>query len=339
MAKDVQKKFCWLVGGAAALAFAVILLGAFTRLTDSGLGCPDWPGCYGHYKVPSVAQASNYDAMPLVAAKAWTEMFHRYIASTLGLFIAVIVGISFWKRRKLPSGTTLPLLLLLLVLLQGMLGMWTVTLKLHPTIVMLHLLGGFSTLSLLWLLWLRQLPLSLPKPDERRQFRWLAGLSLVVVIGQIFLGGWTSSNYAALICPDFPYCQGALVPKLDFADAFSLLRPLGPNFEGGLLENTARMTIHFSHRLGAMVTALVIGITAIWVYLRAQTTVLARTGLAMLVILCGQLLLGVLNVVKMLPLPIAVAHNGGAVLLLLATLLLNLLLWQQPHKTAKEASR
>ena len=329
MVRAVEFKFRWLVGIAAALALAVIMLGAFTRLTDSGLGCPDWPGCYGHYKVPTKFVASNYDSTPLVAAKAWTEMIHRYLAVSLGLLVVAIAGFAVWRRQRLLSGTMLPLLLVLLVVLQGMLGMWTVTLKLHPTIVMLHLLGGFATLSLLWILWLKQLKLTMPQVEEQQRYRWLGILCLVIVAMQISLGGWTSANYAALICPDFPYCQGSLIPELDFAEAFSLLTPLGPNFEGGIFANVARMTIHFSHRVGAILTALIVGVTAVTIYLRAKAPLLQKAGLVMLVILCVQLLLGVLNVVKLLPLPIAVAHNGVAALLLLATLLLNVALWQR----------
>lgn len=314
------------------LAFVVILLGAYTRLEHAGLGCPDWPGCYGHLTVPenedAVTNKAYLEQRPLEPHKGWKEMVHRYFAGTLGLFILAIT-IWSWKRRgRDPSQPVwLPTFLLLLVIFQAALGMWTVTLLLKPVVVMGHLLGGFATFSLLVLLALR----AAPGRREPRSGPWrrLAGLGILVLTLQIALGGWTSSNYAALACVDFPTCQGSWVPEMDFDEAFVMWRGLGVNYEFGVLEHPARTAIHVSHRIGALVTLLYLGVL-VWLVLRNDR---AARGAAALVggLLLVQVLLGIGNVVLHLPLEVATAHNGVAALLLASLVYMNFRLWRQPY--------
>lgn len=302
---------------------AVILLGAYVRLSDAGLGCPDWPGCYGHWGVPQqplqIEQANNtYPERPLEAAKAWKEMLHRAFAGGLGLLI-VALAYGAWRQRHLKRlPLWLALALPLVVIFQALLGMWTVTLQLKPLIVLLHLVGGLTLFGLLFWLCLAQQGLS--AVDVSHSLKHWARLALVVVIGQILLGGWTSTNYAALACLDFPTCQRQWWPEMDFADAFVLWRGLGINYEFGVLDSAARTAIHVSHRLGAACVLLVVGGLAwrLWgIAPLRRFSVLLSGALAL------QIALGVGNVLLHLPLPIAVAHTGGAALLLLVLLGLN----------------
>ena len=312
---------------ATFFAMVVVILGAYTRLSDAGLGCPDWPGCYGHLGVPQadheVARANAaFPERPVEAPKAWKEMVHRYFAGTLGLLILGLAVLALVNRRHPSQPVLLPLLLVGLVIFQALLGMWTVTLQLKPVVVMGHLLGGFATLSLLW--WLavggRPTPL-LARPGARRFLPW-ATIGVVILAGQIALGGWTSSNYAALACPDFPQCQARWWPDMDFRDGFVLWRGLGVNYEFGVLDHPARTAIHFSHRLGALVTAAYLGLLALVLLLGRRDHGLGGVALAVLVALGAQVLLGISNIVFQLPLPVAVAHNAIAAVLLLALLTL-----------------
>ncbi len=329
---------------ATVLAFAVILLGAWVRLSDAGLGCPDWPGCYGHLDVPAepheVARANRlYPERPVETHKAWKEMIHRYFAGTLGLLVFVLAGWALVRRRRPGQPLAVPVLLAGVVILQALLGMWTVTIRLNPTIVMLHLIGGFTTLSLLWWLVLRSPGTPLPATDLRpdRRLAWLAGAALVLVIGQIMLGGWTSANYAALHCPDFPTCQGAWLPPLDYREAFVPWRGTELDFEGGVLDNTARVTIHFTHRLGALVVLFFVGGLALWLRGSGHPPRLRRFALVMLAALALQIGLGIANVLLSLPLPVAVAHNGGGALLLLTLVTLNHLVHGKKGRVARDA--
>ena len=306
---------------ASILTFAVILLGAFTRLTDAGLGCPDWPGCYGRLLVPSDTYAASvFPDSPLEHAKALTEMAHRYLASSLGL---VIVGLGLLSVRIAKHTRTrtwiLPCALIVLVIFQGLLGMWTVTLKLHPTVVMLHLAGALLLLSLLWWSTLKaywRTPAIFVVPRLRR----LARIALGVVALQIMLGGWTSANYAALSCPDFPTCQQQWLPPLDMRQAFTVWQPLGPNFEGGLLTNTPRVTIHVMHRLGAAITVVVVGLLVAGLIAVRH---LRPLGLVVGGLILLQIALGISNVIYLLPLGVALMHTGVAALLLLALVSVN----------------
>ena len=317
---------------ACVLAFAVILLGAYTRLADAGLGCPDWPGCYGKLVVPQseaeVVEKAYLEQRPLEVAKGWKEMVHRYFAGTLGLVILAITVWSWMRRRHDPDQPVwLPTALLVLVVFQAALGMWTVTLLLKPVVVMGHLLGGFATLSLLALLALRTAP-GRPAP-VRTDWRTAGMLGIAILVGQIALGGWTSSNYAALACLDFPTCQGSWLPVMDFDEAFVMWRGLGVNYEYGVLEHPARTAIHVTHRIGAVVTLLYLA----WLVLGVLRSTGALAGAALLVggLLLAQVALGIGNVLLHLPLGVATAHNGIAALLLISLIYLNYRLWQRPQ--------
>jgi len=258
MSLNYSKWFKHLTLLALLLALFVVVLGAWVRLTDAGLGCPDWPGCYGQLDVPQtqseIANANAaYPNTPVETQKAWHEMIHRYFASGLGFLILVLTFLAY--KTKQHRGLTTALLGL--VIFQGLLGMWTVTLLLKPLIVMGHLLGGLSVTSLIFWLFLR-----VRYPHNKAGHNYLSGfacIALLVLLGQIALGGWTSTNYAATACPDFPTCQNQIWPdNMDFAEGFVLWRGLGINYEGGVLDNPARVAIHFSHRLWAIITILFI---------------------------------------------------------------------------------
>lgn len=315
-----MKAFTTLARVGSLLALAVVMLGAWVRLTDAGLGCPDWPGCYGRLVVPgdeAAAAASygdDYATRPLEAGKAWREMIHRYLASSLGL-ICLALAVLAWRNRRDPAQPlAVPLALVGLVIFQGLLGMWTVTLLLKPLIVAGHLLGGFATLALLtWLASWRRVTVAVPGA-----VRSLGLAAAAALVAQIALGGWVSTNYAALACPDFPTCQTQWWPELaDFEQGFVLWRGLGVDYEGGVLDHPARVAVHFTHRLGALVATLLVGLFALAVIRRGPVR---PDGLAVLALLLLQVGLGVSIVVFGVPLPVAVAHNGVAALLLLAVL-------------------
>lgn len=311
---------------AMLLAFVVVVLGAYTRLSDAGLGCPDWPGCYGNVMVPDVQEEidqSNeiYMSRPLEAGKAWKEMVHRYAAGTLGILILVI-AILAWRARSQPGQQlTVPLLLVGLVIFQALLGMWTVTLLLKPIIVMGHLLGGMTILALLTWTYLKCRSGTPAIRTKQHPLRFWSLLGLIIVAVQISLGGWTGANYAALICPDLPVCQGQWWPPMDFSEGFIPWRGLGVNYEFGVLEGPARTAVHMSHRLGAVITLLVVAFIAVRSILDACLNV-RRAGSILLALLIVQFSLGVANVLLTLPIMVAVAHNGVAALLLLSILTL-----------------
>jgi cytochrome c oxidase assembly protein subunit 15 len=320
------------------LCFTVVVLGAYVRLSAAGLGCPDWPGCYGHLSPlgaqHSAATLPAYAGRPLEAGKAWREMIHRYAAGTLAAIIALISVLALRARRR--AGVSLPVVIALLatVLVQALLGMLTVTWQLQPPIVTAHLLLGMTTLALLW--WLT---LSLPRTSwgstalhsagrsisgggaaPLAHARLLALIGLIALAVQIALGGWTSSNYAAIACPDFPTCQGAWWPHADFRQGFVLWHALNVNYEGGVLTSSARVAIHLTHRLSALLAATALALAAFYV-LRRRGFVSARGwAAAVLAALVLQLALGVSMVVKGFPLWLATLHTAGAALLLLATL-------------------
>ena len=324
-----------LVVAAFALAFIVVVLGAYVRLSAAGLGCPDWPGCYGHLTPTGAVQAAvsgGLDGATVEVGKAWREMIHRYAAGTLGLIILVITALAIQYRREqlLPVSTALGLLGLVLV--QAILGMLTVTWQLKPLIVTLHLLFGLTTLSLLWWLtltlsrrraraWRTATPfLGSSLPRTRR----LALVALVALGLQLALGGWTSSNYAAIACPDVPKCQGAWWPSaMDGGNAFILWRGLGVNYEGGVLAQPARVAIHFAHRLGALAATVALLLAAIRVLRIRSDRFARRAAISVLGALGLQLTIGISMVAYGFPLWIATAHNAGAALLLLAVVALN----------------
>lgn len=367
-------------------ALAVVVLGAYTRLADAGLGCPDWPTCYGHLWIPDsheeIALANQrFEDTPVETDKTWPEQLHRLFASSLGLFILIFfafvlaaerrqrvlsalnsvsalltalvlstvarifIGASFelfvgivllayflnlirvWKQHRDAS-----LLFLLssalagLVILQGLFGMWTVTLKLWPQVVTGHLLGGFVTLSVIVLIWtLLVMPWFAIRLPAKGRVKTLLIAAFVMVFIQVALGGWTTSNYAALACPDFPMCQNQWLPHADFVEGFNVLQHVGPNYLGGQMDNDARIAIHLSHRVGAIFTMLLVG-GLIFSLLRTHSGSGAdlptrRYALLLLATLCIQVALGISNVVFALPLSVAVAHNAvGAGLLALTFL-------------------
>ncbi len=310
---------------AAILAFVVVTLGAYTRLTDAGLGCPDWPGCYNHMIVPesqnAISQAEHvYPGWPVETIKAWTEMIHRYAAGTLGILILILAGIAIRKRKQPGQPLIVPLLLVAIAAFQAALGMWTVTLRLTPIVVMGHLLGGMTILALLWWTHLKSKALNNAfsnNSDSFQRIRPWAIAGLVIVACQIALGGWTSANYAALVCPNFPYCTAhVFFPKVDFHDAFNVFSALSAHAAVGHLSQAALMTIQMTHRLGAFITAFYLGLLGIFL-LAMNAKPLKLIGSIILLLLATQITLGVLNIVMMLPLPVALLHNSVAALLLL----------------------
>ena len=354
---------------ATAFAFLVIVFGAFVRLSNAGLSCPDWPTCYGKASWPGheheIASANEaFPERPFEDHKAWREQVHRMLAGVLGGLVLALALAAAWRNRAqlatllaaavaaalgvalyMRGETTVSSLLSLVaialpllvawrlerggawraaiavfavVIFQAMLGMWTVTLLLKPVVVMGHLLGGLLTFSLLAWVALRLAQRPPPAPLQLR-LKPLVVLALVVLALQIALGGWTSANYAALACGlDFPKCAGSWWPATDFGEGFVLWRGIGVNYEGGVLDASARAAIQLAHRIGALVAFAVIATAAVQAWRRGLRALAAATG----ALLCIQVALGILNVKLMLPLPLATAHNGVAALLLLALLAL-----------------
>lgn len=314
-----------LIKFASVLTFGIVVLGAFVRLSDAGLGCPDWPGCYGHVTVPDeahelAAAQAKYPNQPVEVRKGWIEMIHRYFASSLGLVIIAIAVMS-WRRRAEIRSLGLPFFLLGLVVFQGLLGMWTVTLRLYPAVVTAHLIGGMTTLAcLMWLL-MRQYRLASPNRSKHfEQLKRPAQMALIVIAAQIVLGGWVSANYAALACTDFPQCHGTWVPVADYANGFYPWRDLGRTASGELLQQDALTAIHWMHRIGALVTFFVVGYLGIRLLRNDR---FKRYGLLLCCALALQITLGIANILFSLPLPLAVAHNAGAALLLVILVAIN----------------
>ena len=314
------------------VAFCVIVLGAYVRLSHAGLGCPDWPGCYGHLTAGQAVenqQAVNaaYPERPIEYEKALKEMLHRYLATALGLLILVIAALAWRNRRDAQQPVGLPLATVALVIFQGLLGMWTVTLLLKPAIVSAHLLGGLTTMSLLW--WMSFTTQRRSRPAGESRLRRWALVGAVVLGLQILLGGWVSTNYAAVACPDFPTCQRSFWPQMDFRDAFVLWRGLGIDYEGGVLDHPARVAIHYTHRLGAVIAAAVLAFVAWQALRRGQSRGVRMAGGALAAALVTQLLVGPVMVLATFPLSLATAHNAVAALLVLAMVALLRFLYPQ----------
>ncbi len=326
----------------ALLCFCVVVFGAYTRLSDAGLGCPDWPGCYGHLTPAGAAKnpthiESRWPGWEFESRKAWIEMIHRYAATTLGFVIVLIAALAIVARRERLVSVPFSLVLLGTVVFQGALGMLTVTWLLKPLIVTAHLIGGLTTLALLVWLWLttrRRLELAnspvvalnaasvhRAEANARAARRWAIVAALALGV-QIVLGGWVSTNYAAVACPDLPKCQNEWLPTADYANAFVLWRGLDINYAGGVLDHPARVAIHFTHRLGAVVATLAI-VFAAYVAWRSAMRHARRAAALLLVALALQLAVAFAMVLKAFPLTLAAAHNAGAALLVIAAVYLN----------------
>lgn len=311
-----------ILSGLVLWGIFTVILGAFTRINDAGLGCPDWPGCFGAITAPmsgqELHQALKHYSMdvPVTPYKAWLEMIHRYAASIFGSIILLLSGFMLrqenqWFKKVLYGA------LIALVLFQGLLGMWTVTMKLHPMVVMGHLVGGISLTAIMaWLLFDLIQPRLIFKPSINKMILSMR-IGVALLMAQIILGGWTSATYSGAVCSTFPLCEGSLFPNMDMHAAFLTLPQSGLNYQGGILSHGARVAIQMMHRYGAFVVTgyftwlLIVGfsthkVSKVWPALVAFLLVL-------------QVLLGVLNVWWYLPISLAVLHNAVALLLLLAT--------------------
>ncbi|MDP2760423.1 MAG: COX15/CtaA family protein [Sideroxyarcus sp.] len=323
---DKYRKLVWVT---LFLTFDLIMFGAFTRLTDSGLGCPDWPGCYGQASpIQAHADISAAEAArptgPVTVVKAWIEMIHRYFAMAIGVLIVAMMIISWhrWlqsKRTESKFSPAFPIFLFIFVCLQGAFGAWTVTLNLQPIIVTIHLLLGMALLALL--AWFGARQNNHPAmPESATSLRTPAVLATVLLAIQIGLGGWVSTNYAALACTDFPMCSGMFFPPMDFANGFTLWRDLGMTAHGEYLPFDALTAIHWTHRTFAFVVFAMIA----WVAFRAMRSPgLNKTARWLLILIVLQLVVGIATIFLQLPLLLAVLHNGIAALLLLLLVILN----------------
>jgi cytochrome c oxidase assembly protein subunit 15 len=318
-----SNKYRKLIAVTLFLTFDLIVFGAFTRLTDSGLGCPDWPGCYGQanpFQAHSEIKAAEalMPTGPVTVMKAWIEMIHRYLAMCVGVLIMAQMVIAWWRRASLRHSPWLATVLFVLVLIQGAFGKWTVTMKLQPIIVTIHLLLALTLLSLLVWAWMRESSQSVVSVQS-----WLRRslpIVFVVLLTQIALGGWVSTNYAALACHDYPSCNGEVIPELDFEHAYVLWRELGKTASGDYLPYSALVTIQWVHRSFAWIVFLSLGLTAL---LCRKHDVLKNNSNAILAVLLMQFLSGVATVYFSWPLSIAVLHNAGAALLVLLLSMLN----------------
>ncbi|MEX3956528.1 heme A synthase [Trinickia sp. EG282A] len=325
--KASDDKFRKLVWMTTFLTLDLVMFGGFTRLTDSGLGCPDWPGCYGTAS-PFVAHAQIAAAHaalpsgPVSMTKAWIEMIHRYFAMAIGVLIIAQTAIAWrarFKRLPLHVSPWWPTALLMLIGVQGAFGAWTVTMKLQPIIVTTHLLLGLALLGTLGWLAARLTPIPVYEPQIAR-YRFAAAVGLALLIVQIALGGWVSTNYAVLACTDFPTCNGQWIPPMDFAHGFHLWRALGMTADGDVITQDALVAIHWTHRTFAF--AVIAYLVALALRLRGFES-LRRPANGVLLVLAIQFATGLSNIVLQWPLPIAVAHNGGAAVLLLLVVMLN----------------
>ena len=330
------KVFCNLTRISVVICLIVVILGAFVRLSNAGLGCPDWPGCYGQlFSVPETATEistaeQNYQR-PVETDKAWKEMIHRYLAGILGLliFTLTVIAVTRWRYPRQP--VKLPLLISVLVIFQALLGMWTVTWLLAPIVVTTHLLGGMMLLSLLW--WLTLKTFYMPSTGNPHP-KWALSAAIVGIVllgGQIASGGWVSANYAALACPDFPTCHQQWWPTMDFKQAFTLNWEENVNYEFGTLDNPARTAIHMTHRIGAIVIALTLGIYLVMLCLGDHAPRVKKIAAIALSLLAVQISLGISNIIFYLPLAVANAHNAGAALLLIAMVTLLYMLKFSPE--------
>ncbi|MFM1824814.1 MAG: hypothetical protein RI888_401 [Pseudomonadota bacterium] len=306
-------------------AFCLVVLGAYVRLSDAGLGCPDWPGCFGTLSVPESQSAIenaelNFPTQRVETDKAWKEMIHRYVAGFLGIMIFLIGIISYKNKRVLKVNPIVPYSIVILVIFQALLGMWTVTLLLKPIVVSAHLIGGMTTLGLLTFVTHRYWGKIQANTLKSAHEIFLVRFSLFILFVQIFLGGWTSTNYAGLACTDFPTCHGTLVPSLNFKDAFDIFRDLGKLSDGSPLPLAVFETIQWVHRVGALVTWLFF-IYLASVILKYKT--MRNLGYVLVFVITAQFIVGVANLLLHLPTVLAVMHTFGAASLVVLAAILN----------------
>tara|TARA_Y100001949_G_scaffold106445_1_gene89857 strand:+ start:3263 stop:4246 length:984 start_codon:yes stop_codon:yes gene_type:complete len=304
-----------------AFCFVVIGLGAWTRLADAGLGCPDWPGCYGFVTFPTTPDEiaiaeSLYPDSPVEIDKIIPEVVHRYFAASLGLLAIALLFIAF-REKKMKTESAV---LLLIIIGQGIFGYLTVSLKLHPLIVTSHLFGAIITTSLFLIIFMKSLKISNSYAILVRNKPYII-VGFILILGQIFLGAWTSTNYAARACLDLPYCQGQLVPDTNFKEGFNLFQTIGPNYLYGQMSYEARVAIHLTHRIGAIVVFFYSLFLAAKLWSRNTRPIVG----SFLAILFFQVFLGVNNVLSSLPLWNAVAHNIVGVMLVLTFVVMTFL--------------
>lgn len=316
----MYKTLAWI---SVVLCFIVVTFGAYVRLADAGLGCPDWPGCYGALTPTQAAsEISKAEAAmpsgPVTMPKAWKEMIHRYLAGALGVLIACMAFMSWANKQPKEIPRWFPTVLAFAVVMQAIFGMWTVTLLLKPAIVTGHLIGGMLIFCLLgWQI----VRIRGGKKSASAGLRMFAKIALIAVALQVALGGWVSTNYAALACTDFPKCHGEWKPaKMDFEHGFTIARELGKTKAGENLSRESLTAIHWTHRVNAIFVALIVGVFA---WRMRQSKAFAKEALGVDILLAVQILLGISNVWFSLPLPIAVAHNGVAALLLFKLVAVN----------------
>lgn len=316
------------------LCFLLVVIGAYVRLSNAGLSCPSWPGCYGQVVVPSqpgqVARDDlRYPDRPVRPAKAWKEMIHRYLAGIVSLLVLLMAVMAIVAARSRRSGIplVLPLVILGIILVQVIFGALTVIWEVEPIIVTTHLMLGFATLALLWWMWLLQFA---PEPTvdglPHGVEIWSA-IGLAVLTVQIFLGGWTSTNYAGVACPNLPTCLGSWFPPFDYGKAFALWHPLGLNYEGGILSEKARATIHMTHRYGAAVVTLILGSLGLRLIFGSGRALWQMLGWLLLLTLLLQVAIGISMIEWHFPLWLTDAHTGGAALLMLSVVTLNHYFW------------
>jgi len=317
--------FKCLILSSTLLALCVVVFGAFVRLTDAGLGCPDWPGCFGTLTVPESEMAiieaqSLYPGTIVEVGKAWSEMIHRYLAGILGLIVLLIAIVGYKVRENLKVKLILPFSLLALIIFQAVLGMWTVTELLKPVIVTAHLMGGMTTLGLLTYMAHRHFGAVSNTIIINLGIKNFIRFGLVLLFIQIMLGGWTSTNYAALACTDFPTCHGSFIPDMDFKNAFNLFRELGMTASGEGLSIQALQAIQWVHRVGAII------LTTYFIYmahlLRSYPPTRFYRNLLLLVLFL-QVVIGIANLLMYLPLFLAILHNLGAALLVIIMVIIN----------------
>ena len=325
-------KFLRLALFSALCAFFMLLIGSYAHLSNAGLGCPDWPGCYGRLFAPTTAQELNesrqYAPRPLdEEAKEWKETLHRYVSGALGLLMFRLLYLGWQlKKRYRKQQVVIPAVVFMLVFSQTILGALTIKLQFKPLIMMSHLITSLSILGLLWWVALREQrfwkPVSAAAP-VLEDLRPRAFIGLILVAVQIILGGWNSANYAALACPDFPTCRGVWWPNMDFVDGFVLWQDLGFEYEGGMLSLAASTAVHMAHRIGAVITFMYIGWLGLHTMRIGYESNLCRYGFLVLVLVSGQMFLGAANVLLHLPIILGVSHTGLAALLLLGIITLN----------------